>query len=138
MTDYEVKEIVVRLDELQEAMRQLVEKMDRLAPLPLHMPDPAHANIVCVKGAQGSEPMIRGKYVTVTIVVALIQAGQTPEEIVSDYAGQLILADIYDALSYYYAHKSEIDGLLTAHRAALERVPQLDQHREQRPRSGTA
>lgn len=90
-----------------------------------HMSDPIYPSIVRIDGVQGGEPMVRDKYVTVTIVVALIQCGQTPEEIVSGYDGRLTLADIYGTLSYYYAHQEEIDGYLTAHRAALEEAAQL-------------
>ena len=44
------------------------------------------------------------------------------EEIVSDYDGRLTLADVHAALSYYYANQDEIDGYLSAHRAAREQA----------------
>jgi uncharacterized protein (DUF433 family) len=84
---------------------------------PHHVPDPTYPNIVRIDGVQGGEPMIRNKFVTVSTIVALIQYGQTPEQIVSDYDGRLTLADVHGALSYYYSNQAEIEGYLTAHRA---------------------
>jgi len=68
--------------------------------------------------------MIRDKYVTVTIIVALVQYGQSPEEIVNDFDGRLTLADVHTALSYYYANQDEIDGYLSAHQTAREQANQ--------------
>jgi uncharacterized protein (DUF433 family) len=124
MTAGEVQEIKTELASVRQELQRLAEKLDWLASHPRHVPDPTYPNIVRVNGVQGGEPMIRDKYVTVTIIVALVQLGQTPEEIVSDYDGRLTLADVHAALSYYYANQDEIDGYLSAHQAAREQAGQ--------------
>jgi uncharacterized protein (DUF433 family) len=93
-----------------------------------HAPDPTFPNIVRIDGVQGGEPMILDKYVPVSVIVAFVQYGQTPEEIVKDYAGRLTLANVHVALGYYYAHQEEIDGYLAAHQAALEEAARLGKH----------
>ena len=124
MTTGEVQEIKLELMSVRQELQRLAEMVDTLVSGQRHAPDATFPNIVRVNGVQGGEPMIRDKFVTVTTIVALIQYGQTPEEIVSDYDGRLTLADVYGALSYYYANQEEIDGYLTANRAALEQAGQ--------------
>jgi len=120
----EVQEIKTELISVRQELRRLTEKVEWLMSRPHHVPDPTYPNIVRIDGVQGGEPMIRNKFVTVTTIVALIQYGQTPEQIVGDYDGRLTLADVHGALSYYYSNQVEIEGYLTAHRAALEQVGQ--------------
>lgn len=122
MTTGEVQEIKMELMGVRRELQRLAEMLDSLVSSQRHAPDVTFPNIVRINGVQGGEPMIRNKFVTVTAIVALIQYGQTAEEIVSDYDGRLTLADVYGALSYYYANQEEIDGYLTAHRAALEQA----------------
>ena len=121
----EVQEIKTELIGVRRELQRLATKVDWLVSHPRHVPDPAYPNIVRVEGVQGGEPMVRDKYVPVSTVVALVQCGQTPEEIVDDYDEQLTLANVYSALSYYYDHQEEIDGYLSAHRAALDEAVQL-------------
>lgn len=85
------------------------------------VPDPIYPNVVYVDGV----PVIVDKHVPVSVIVALVQRGQTLEEIVRDYAGRLTLTDVYVALGYYCAHPEEINGYLAAHQAALEEAAQL-------------
>jgi uncharacterized protein (DUF433 family) len=124
VTAGEVQEIKLELMSVRRELQRLAEMVDWLVSGQRHAPDVTYPNIVRISGVQGGEPMIRNKFVTVTAIVALIQYGQTPEEIVNDYDGRLTLADVYGALSYYYANQEEIDGYLTAHRAALEQAGQ--------------
>jgi uncharacterized protein (DUF433 family) len=42
------------------------------------------------------------------IVAAVVFGGDTPDEFVESYP-HLNLAQVYDALSYYYDHREEID-----------------------------
>jgi uncharacterized protein (DUF433 family) len=121
----EVQEIKTELISVRQELERLTAKVERLAFHPRHVPDPAYPNIVRIEGVQGSEPMIRDKYVPVSVIVALVQYGQTPQEIVGDYDGRLTLANVHGALSYYYDHQEEIDGYLAAHQAALEEATQL-------------
>jgi uncharacterized protein (DUF433 family) len=61
---------------------------------------------------QGGEPIIKGTRFSVrSIVFYIIKEGMLPEELVREFP-QLSLPAIYDALSYYYEHKKEIETLL--------------------------
>lgn len=56
--------------------------------------------------------VIRGTRTGVDAVIGYSQAGYSPEEIAADVLPHLTLAEVYDALSYYVDHQSEIDHLL--------------------------
>jgi len=124
MTEVEVKEIVVRLDRLQEEMQRLVEKVDHLVPQRPTI-STKHPYIVQVEGVCGGRPTIRGTRITVQAVVEKIRLGQTPEEIVASYPERLTLAHVYDALSYYYENPEEIEAEIAANQAALAKVARL-------------
>ena len=53
--------------------------------------------------------MIRGTNIPVSIIVGYLRVGETPETIVADVMPHLSLAEVYDALSYYYERSAEID-----------------------------
>ncbi|MBI4671661.1 MAG: DUF433 domain-containing protein [Chloroflexi bacterium] len=57
------------------------------------------------------EPIIQGTKVTVRNIIEQTRAGSSPEEIVEQYA-QLELAQVYDALAYYYDHPAEMERYL--------------------------
>ena len=67
-----------------------------------------HAYIERVEGIQGGRPVIRGTRTPVRTIVIHHRMGFTPEEIQIKLP-HLNLAQIYDALSYYYDFKDEID-----------------------------
>jgi uncharacterized protein (DUF433 family) len=75
-----------------------------------------------VQGVKGGEPIIRGTGVTVQTIVVLTQHGLTPEQIVEEYEGILTLAQVHDALGYYYDHPGEIEQYIAENQAALERA----------------
>jgi uncharacterized protein (DUF433 family) len=81
-----------------------------------------HPHIIRVQGLHGGRPIVRGKSVTVQTIVALFRQNLSPEQIVDDYDGVLTLAEVYDALSYYYDHPGEIEQYLAESRAALEKI----------------
>jgi uncharacterized protein (DUF433 family) len=61
---------------------------------------------------QGGEPVIRGtRFPIRSVVVYVYRQGMTPEEMVREWK-HLTLAQVYDALSYYFDHKAEIDRLI--------------------------
>lgn len=69
----------------------------------------------------GGEPWIEGTRVGVRHVVArVIGSGQAPA-CVADQLG-VSLSEVYEALSYYYAHIEEIRELQRENEAAFERV----------------
>lgn len=83
------------------------------------MPKVLHPHIVNDPNICGGSPRLKGSRVPVRTVVAyVLHHGISPEELLSYYP-QLSLAVIYDALSYYYDNREEIDAEIAAN-AALE------------------
>ncbi len=77
-------------------MSNLAEKLD-------------HPYIAIHKDFCGGSPIIKGtKFPVRSVVRYVLHQGLSPEEIVGEFS-HLTLAQIYDALSYYYDHKEEID-----------------------------
>ncbi|MFQ6094374.1 MAG: DUF433 domain-containing protein [bacterium] len=75
-----------------------------------------HPYITRKEGVCGGEPIIEGTRISVRCIVEYIQyVGYTPEEIVH-HLPHLNLAQVYDALSYYYDHKEEIDKAVRLNR----------------------
>ncbi len=67
-----------------------------------------HKYIESVQGVQGGRPVIKGTRTPVRSIVIYHRMGSTPEEIQIKLP-HLNLAQIYDALSYYYDYKDETD-----------------------------
>jgi len=68
-----------------------------------------HPYIVSRKDYCGGSPVIKGtKFPVRSVVNYVLRQGLSPEELVGEFS-QLTLAQVYDALSYYYDHKEEID-----------------------------
>ncbi len=72
-----------------------------------------HAYIEREQGVQGGRPIIKGTRTPVKSIVIYHRMGSTPEEIQIKLP-HLNLAQIYDALSYYYDFKDEIDNDIDA------------------------
>ena len=68
-----------------------------------------HPYITSEKDYCGASPVIVGsKFPVRSVVNYVLRQGVTPEELVKEFS-HLSLAQVYDALSYYYDHKEEID-----------------------------
>ena len=67
----------------------------------------AHTYIIRDSALYGGEPIIEGTKTGVRHVILLFQAGKDPEEIADIH--RLSLAQVYDALSYYYDNDAEIE-----------------------------
>ncbi len=68
-----------------------------------------HPYIAADKDYCGGSPVIAGtKFPVRSVVNYVLRQGITPEELVKEFS-HLTLAQVYDALSYYYDHKKEID-----------------------------
>lgn len=73
-----------------------------------------HPHIIKIEGVRGGAPITRESYTSVHAIVEITyRLKQTPEEIVDSY-NDLTLAQVFDALSYYYDHKQEIDDIIEA------------------------
>jgi len=64
----------------------------------------------------GGEPVIKGTRISVRAVVQyILKEGITPEEFIREFH-QVTMASVYDALSYYYDHKEEIESYIEANK----------------------
>jgi len=72
-----------------------------------------HPYIERKKGVCGGEPIIRKTRITVGLIAALEKMGHSVDEIVGMYP-HINHAQVFDALSYYYDNKGEIDRLIAA------------------------
>lgn len=73
-----------------------------------------HPYIVSRKGYCGGSPVIAGtKFPVRSVVNYVLRQGMTPEELVAEFH-HLSLAQVHDALSYYYDNQAEIDRDLAA------------------------
>ena len=69
----------------------------------------------------GGRLRIDGTQITVSQIVALHQQGCTPEYVVEN-CSQIRLAEVYAALGYYHANRSEIEAELAADEANFDRL----------------
>ena len=74
-----------------------------------------HPYIVVRKGLCGGSAVIAGtKFPVRSVVNYVLQQGLSPEELVKEFH-HLTLAQVYDALSYYYDNRGVIDTELAEH-----------------------
>lgn len=94
-----------------------------------------HPHIVRIPGVQNGDAIIRDKVVTVQHLVLMTHRfGQTPEQIAKEWNPHLSLAEIYDALSYYYDHQQEIDNIIAEDDHIEARAVRRFRYREQQNR----
>lgn len=74
-----------------------------------------HPYIERKKGVCGGEPVIVGTRISISLIVELERAGNSVDELVAMYP-HITHAQVYDALSYYYDHKEEIDKIIDENR----------------------
>src|SRR5260370_38249597 len=66
-----------------------------------------HPYIIRDTNIYNGEPIIEGTRIGVRHVILLFQSGKDPEEIASIH--RLTLAQVYDAISYFYDNEGEIE-----------------------------
>jgi len=94
-------------------MTNLAEKID-------------HPYVVSHKDYCGGSPVIKGtKFPVRSVVNYVLHQGLSPEEIVGEFT-HLTLAQVYDALSYYYDHKAAIDQDLRENSEQVLRAEKAD------------
>jgi uncharacterized protein (DUF433 family) len=69
---------------------------------------PPKQHLSATPGVCGGKPCVAGTRVRVWDVAVRAQAGQSPDEILSDFP-HLTLADIYAALAYFYDNRKAIE-----------------------------
>ncbi len=67
----------------------------------------AHPHIVRDSSIYGGEPIVAGTRTSVRHIILLFQSGKDPEEIAN--IQRLSLAQVYDAISYFYDNEAEIE-----------------------------
>lgn len=103
-----------------ETYHQLQQRADQEAKTPDQIADALlqtqlnsqHPYIEIVERYGGPQPMIKGTRVAVSDIVGYLRLGETPESLVNNILPQLSLAQVHDALSYYYDHQDEIEQIL--------------------------
>ena len=86
------------------------------------MPKVLHPHITSDPAICGGSPCIAGTRIAVRIIVTyILRHGVPPEELLTYYP-HVSLAAIYDALSYYYDNREEIERDIAANDAP-EPVP---------------
>lgn len=74
------------------------------------MPNVSHPYVESDRAVCGGSPHITGTRITVrTIATYVLHYDLSPDELLTYYP-HVGLAAIYDALSYYYDHRAEIDA----------------------------
>ena len=117
----EMQDVEKELRELREQVRAVEYKVNQMTEgysRPIFQTE--HPHIIRVEGVHGGRPIVRDAGVSVQTIVALFKQNLSPEQIAEDYDQHLSLAQIYDALGYYYDHPGEIDQYLEENRVALE------------------
>lgn len=82
--------------------------------------------IIRTPGILGGRPHIQGTRLSVQRVAAWYKKGLNAEEIV-ERIGTASLAQIYAALTYYHANKTEIETYLADEQAAYEQATSVPQ-----------
>ena len=76
---------------------------------PKAKPKKSFPNIEIVEGAGGRSAVIRGTRIHIYILIGYLQIGETPETITKEIIPHISLAQVYEAIQYYFAHQAEID-----------------------------
>ncbi|NJL82843.1 MAG: DUF433 domain-containing protein [Chloroflexaceae bacterium] len=79
------------------------------------------AFIIRSPGILGDRPRLAGTRVSVQRVVGWYKLGLTAEEI-AEQMGNVTLAQVYAALTYYHANREEIEAYLAVEKADFERL----------------
>lgn len=80
--------------------------------------------LTCTPSPHGGSPHIASKGITVRRIVTWYKRGLNAEEI-CDRIGNLALAEIHAALTYYHANKTEVETDLATQAAKAKRLELL-------------
>jgi len=69
----------------------------------------SHPHIIKDSDICGGSPVIKGtRFPVRSVAYYILQLGLTPEELIEKFSS-LSMAQVYDALAYYYDNKEEVD-----------------------------
>lgn len=121
-----MEQVTDELKQMREIVADLRDEVRRLALYGFH-PErtrnespTAHPHIYTSPEMHSGRPTIRGTGIQVQTIVGCVRIGYSIEEILEGYP--LTRAQVYDALSYYYDHKDEVDKHIQANEEALWRA----------------
>lgn len=137
-TDQTLKEVMQELERVRQELHEMRAQYAAAPANPLNAGEegrgddaPAqagrieypteHPHVFTNPTMHRGEPTIRGSAISVRTIVERTKLGDTPQEIKDGYP-HLNLAQIHDALSYYYDHADEIDEYIRANEEALWRA----------------
>ncbi|MBI3360564.1 MAG: DUF433 domain-containing protein [Chloroflexi bacterium] len=87
--------------------------------LRVHLQPTEHPYIVRRQGFRGGRPILRGSSLPVWLVIGMWKSGDSIDDILHAYP-HIIPAAVYDAISYYFDHRAEIEEQIAENR--IERV----------------
>jgi len=119
----ETERIYTELGSIQQELMAVKAQLAQIAEASKTNEPTGHPYIVRSSQMHRGEPTIGGSSITVRTVVERTRLGDTPEQIVEAYP-VLTLAQVHDALGYYYDHPGEIEGYIRESREALWRMKQ--------------
>ncbi len=122
--EIDAQKVYNELSQLHAAIQSIKDRIDSLAQATRLGIRTEHPHIVRMEGVHEGRPTVRGTGVSVQTIIEQTQLGRSPQQIVEDYDGVLTLAQVYDALSYYYEHEQEIEQYIARNREALCHRPQ--------------
>ncbi|HLZ81663.1 MAG TPA: DUF433 domain-containing protein [Ktedonobacteraceae bacterium] len=70
-----------------------------------------HPYIVRDSAIYSGEPIVEGTRTAVRHIILLFQSGKDPEEIANSQ--RITLAQVYDAISFFYDHEAEITHFIS-------------------------
>jgi len=106
------------------------EPTEPVTPAPKETFPTDHPHIIRLPGVQGGEPIVRDAYKTVRGIIELTRQSLSPEQIVEDHGPPLTVADVHDALSYYYDHQEEMEAILAGHKVAMEDIIRISREQQ--------
>jgi uncharacterized protein (DUF433 family) len=122
--EIDAQKVYGELSQLREAIQSIKDRIESLGQATRPSIHTEHPHIVRIEGVHGGRPTIRGTGISVQAIIEQMQLGRSPQQIVGDFDGVLTLAQVYDALSYYYEHEQEIEHYIAQNREALCKRPQ--------------
>jgi uncharacterized protein (DUF433 family) len=122
--EIDAQKVYGELSQLREAIQSIKDRIESLGQATRPSIHTEHPHVVRIEGVHGGRPTIRGTGISVQAIIEQTQLGRSPQQIVGDFDGVLTLAQVYDALSYYYEHEQEIEQYIAQNREALCKRPQ--------------
>lgn len=116
--------MAIAVDELIKTIQQLSVPERKYLFSTFLESNPAESTpppIVSDENLLGGEPVISGTKTPVRAIVELWRIGTAPEEI-PEHLPHLHLAQVFDALSYYASHQTEINNYIEMNRVPDELI----------------